>query len=973
MSTGPSPEPSVAPGTLVLERYRIIRHIGQGGMGAVYEAVDERLKNTVALKQTLTDDEQILRAFEREAQLLAHLRHPALPKVIDHFVDTAGHFLVMEYIPGDDLAKLLEERRQPFPVDLVIEWTDQLLEVLHYLHTQSVPVIHRDIKPQNLKIIGGNQIVLLDFGLAKGSVVPRTGHQASSIRSTFGYTPQYAPIEQMQDAGTDARSDLYSLGGTIYCLVTGSPPPSALVRAGAVISQLPDPLRPAHEVRPDIPLFFSQVIYHAMALNPSDRPPSAEKMREQLRVGRLAHAANPEAFQTVVLPSASPPNSDPFLPNQTVQAQPPVAPVGMPQQPTIGVAQQAMPPSSLTAAGFPYVWGDQADANTVDLPQPVAVRKRSPWVFVAIGGGVLLLLLLLIVPSVLSNLQEEENGHATPTAAALQRQNETTENSENSQAVAKDNEEMTATAIQMETSVAATAQAQSLSQTATARETAIANFYATDTQARAKLHIAPSFDQALPNARSRFYPDMEALLLEQGYKKNITTDGGFYSLKPSQTGVPHDTWARDLDYAIRGYGTILGDMEVLQQNILLFLRHVKPSGEVPETIHAGNPVYGRAWDSMPNLIHATYGYVSKTGDREFYRNHRDALQRVGMWIVQLDSDGDGLPDRDDQFPYGYYNSIRNSVMHTYALAMFYASYRELAELERFIGQDGSPWEQRAAQLREAFHRPYDQGGYWIEGLPWPIAWRREESRDTLETFGVFEALQSGLIAPSDGERYRKLLQALHERLPEMLDGPTPMRLALGGYPEAMLRTDVAVPRWKLDASAPWIVGIAVPSYARAGYVDDAQTILQAYMEMARRNGGRVLQLAAGKNARFGPGEDSPRGLTWDTAAWFMAVYRGHYGMTMTPFALIVEPEPISTLPDDGISNLTYQGAIIQLSLDAATREYTLQSDKPIVVTFRPMGTAQKVVVNDEQPAAELTMLIEAGKPYRARSLVEEGH
>jgi serine/threonine protein kinase len=138
------------PDTLVYNRYRIIRHIGQGGMGAVYEAFDQSLSNRVALKQTFVGDTQGNRAFEHEAQLLARLRHLALPKVIDHFVDGAEQFLVMEFIPGEDLGALLDERGAPFPVEAVLEWADQLLNVLEYLHTQLPPVIHRDIKPQNL-------------------------------------------------------------------------------------------------------------------------------------------------------------------------------------------------------------------------------------------------------------------------------------------------------------------------------------------------------------------------------------------------------------------------------------------------------------------------------------------------------------------------------------------------------------------------------------------------------------------------------------------------------------------------------------------------------------------------------------------------------------------------------------------------------------------------------------------------------
>ena len=120
-----------APDTVLQGRYRIVRQLGKGGMGAVYEAVDERLSRTVALKETLAESDDLKRAFEREARLLANLRHPALPKVIDHFTEESGQFLVMEFIPGNDLGDLLERRQQPFSSDEVLRWADDLLDALH--------------------------------------------------------------------------------------------------------------------------------------------------------------------------------------------------------------------------------------------------------------------------------------------------------------------------------------------------------------------------------------------------------------------------------------------------------------------------------------------------------------------------------------------------------------------------------------------------------------------------------------------------------------------------------------------------------------------------------------------------------------------------------------------------------------------------------------------------------------------------
>src|SRR5262249_50914680 len=188
-------------GAILQDRYEIIEPIGEGGMGAVYLARDQRLSNTVALKETFFFDAALLAAFEREAKLLAGLRHPALPKVIDHFADQTGQFLVMEYIPGDDLEDLVQQRGGTIPVNDVLDWADQLLDALEYLHTQDPPIIHRDIKPQNLKLTSGNKVVLLDFGLAKGMSVGMT--RSGSNSSIFGYTPSYASLEQVRGSGTD--------------------------------------------------------------------------------------------------------------------------------------------------------------------------------------------------------------------------------------------------------------------------------------------------------------------------------------------------------------------------------------------------------------------------------------------------------------------------------------------------------------------------------------------------------------------------------------------------------------------------------------------------------------------------------------------------------------------------------------------------------------------------------------------------
>src|ERR1044071_1361064 len=121
--------------TVLQGRYRVVRQLGQGGMGAVYEAIDERLDTTVALKETFFAEEKLRKQFEREARLLARMHHPALPRVSDHFTEGEGQFLVMQYIAGDDLSEMLARKRSPFPANQVLTWADQLLDAPDYLHT----------------------------------------------------------------------------------------------------------------------------------------------------------------------------------------------------------------------------------------------------------------------------------------------------------------------------------------------------------------------------------------------------------------------------------------------------------------------------------------------------------------------------------------------------------------------------------------------------------------------------------------------------------------------------------------------------------------------------------------------------------------------------------------------------------------------------------------------------------------------
>jgi len=276
---------TILPETILQGRYRIVRELGRGGMGAVYEAIDLRLGHTVALKQSLTDNAQAWKHFELEARLLARLNHPVLPRVSDFFTEDQRAFFVMQFVEGADLATLMAEQPGPLPRNAVVAWADQLLDAIIYLHTHDRQIIHRDIKPHNLRITPSGKIALLDFGLARAQ---RRSEDETSGQSIYGYSPRYAPLEQIHNTGTGPQSDIYALGATLYHLLTGVKPADAISRATALAKSEPNPLSPAHEVNPAVGFELSAILARAMAPDPNERYHTANEFREALRcLGRV--------------------------------------------------------------------------------------------------------------------------------------------------------------------------------------------------------------------------------------------------------------------------------------------------------------------------------------------------------------------------------------------------------------------------------------------------------------------------------------------------------------------------------------------------------------------------------------------------------------------------------------------------------------------------------------------------------------
>jgi eukaryotic-like serine/threonine-protein kinase len=259
-------------GTLLHKRYRIVEILGQGGMGSVYRAVDENLGVEVALKENLFTTDEYSRQFRLEAVILANLRHPNLTRVSDHFVvGDQGQYLVMDFIDGEDLRQRMERLGTISEDDAIIVGA-AICDALAYLHTRRPPIIHRDIKPGNVKVTPDGHIFLVDFGLVK--VVQGTQATTTGARAM---TPGYSPPEQYGTARTDPRTDIYSLGATLYATLCGIIPEDGLARAMENTQ-----LTSLRKRNPKVSRRLAAAIEKAMAIDPADRFQTAEDFKKVL-------------------------------------------------------------------------------------------------------------------------------------------------------------------------------------------------------------------------------------------------------------------------------------------------------------------------------------------------------------------------------------------------------------------------------------------------------------------------------------------------------------------------------------------------------------------------------------------------------------------------------------------------------------------------------------------------------------------
>ncbi len=384
-------------GSLLTKRYRIVEILGQGGMGSVYRAVDENLGVDVAVKENLFTTDEYARQFRLEAVILANLRHANLPRVTDHFViGEQGQYLVMDYIDGEDLRQRME-RTGPISEEEAFLVGVAMCDALQYLHTRNPSIIHRDLKPGNVRIMPDGHIYLVDFGLAKlvkGSQATTTGARAM--------TPGYSPPEQYGTARTDPRTDVYSLGATLYAALTGVIPEDGLARTMDNVE-----LTPLRKRNPKVSRKLAAAIEKAMAVHPEDRFQSAEEFRQAL----LASNVKTQRLESEIIvnppPQALESEEDSNLANE------------MPGETGDG----PIPPPSSKPRPVPHeIRDDIPDEIWDDMLEPGHPRKKVHsagwWIFFSFFLLIFLLALLFIFWSPIAKVFLGLRATSTPTSAS---------------------------------------------------------------------------------------------------------------------------------------------------------------------------------------------------------------------------------------------------------------------------------------------------------------------------------------------------------------------------------------------------------------------------------------------------------------------------------------------------------------------------------------------------------------------------
>ena len=429
-------------GQSLKERYWIANLVERGGFGAVYKAWDIVLNRPCALKESYEDSVEGQRQFLREAQILANLTHPNLPRVTDFFtIPEQGQYLVMDFVEGMNLEELRVLTGGRLPEAQALGWIAQVLDALNYMHRQDPPVIHRDIKPTNIKVAPADEnypqgrAVLVDFGVAKA--------YDPGKRTTMGarmVTPGYSPHEQYGQSGvlTDARTDIYALGATLYMLLTGHEPPESVIRL------LRDPLVPPRQLNPELSEAVEAIILKAMHNDPEERFQSASEFRAAVR-GLLAGEGSRQMVAgsqkpvegnqppaVVVEPPSPPLPAQPLNAIQSPALQPVAQPVrgaqapdpqpvvpGAAAGPALGQARQLGGQAPVTASGVPVGAGAQGGSPPLTPPAGMGSgAKAGSSLWKKLGLGIMMAIAVAIVAMLVNGQIQQNKWYAAQTARA---------------------------------------------------------------------------------------------------------------------------------------------------------------------------------------------------------------------------------------------------------------------------------------------------------------------------------------------------------------------------------------------------------------------------------------------------------------------------------------------------------------------------------------------------------------------------
>lgn len=282
-------------GKKLSNRYLMDEMLGQGGMSAVYKATDPNLKRVVAVKMIhthLSDNPDFVKRFEEEAAAVAQLRHPGIIQVYDFNQDDDVYYMVLEFVPGEtiqDHLKRLNENNRRLPVNKVMEYMANICDAVDYAHQRGM--IHRDIKPANIMLNTQGQVILMDFGIAK-----IVGGQRHTATGAVVGTAMYMSPEQIRGEQPDRRSDIYSLGVTLFEMVSGQPPFQADSAMTLMMMHVNDPVPDPRKLNPEVPDELIAIINKALAKNPNDRYQTAAEMASALRsaLGRIGSGTSVE-------------------------------------------------------------------------------------------------------------------------------------------------------------------------------------------------------------------------------------------------------------------------------------------------------------------------------------------------------------------------------------------------------------------------------------------------------------------------------------------------------------------------------------------------------------------------------------------------------------------------------------------------------------------------------------------------------